>query len=286
MTNVMNSDFIFINDLNIIKNMKLKRQQKIKFNCELCGKETLLEYRCLKQKERLLCKSCQVSVSKSCKSDEYKKKVEEKRKQTCLKRFGKPTSFPEKISDSSYKQAAETRKKTNLEKYGCECCLGNKKIREKIKKTMDERYGGHSSKNEAVKEKQKNTFIERYGGYTLTNKELRQKVYNSRQAVFYNGIRFDSKWELIYYKYLEHKNIKFEYQPNPLYYYTDDGVKHKYYPDFLIDGEHYVEIKGGAFFNDKGEPFNKFTKSWWWEKYNCMLENNVEIITDIKPYII
>ena len=59
-----------------------------------------------------------------------------------------------------------------------------------------------------------------------------------------------------------------------------------YFPDFLVNGNFY-EIKGGQFFNEAGEPYNPYSKSYWWEKYNAMVEAGVHILRekDIKEYL-
>lgn len=55
------------------------------------------------------------------------------------------------------------RKKTSIEKYGCECSLHNKEIREKVKKTFLEKYNvEHPSQNENVKKKTRQTCLEKY----------------------------------------------------------------------------------------------------------------------------
>lgn len=58
----------------------------------------------------------------------------------------------------------------------------------------------------------------------------------------YKGIRCDSSWELAYLVYcIEHDiNIK---RCNETRFYTIDGIKHKYFPDFVVNDK-IIEIKG------------------------------------------
>lgn len=62
-----------------------------------------------------------------------------------------------------------------------------------------------------------------------------------------------------------------------------------YYPDFKVDNK-IVEIKGLQFFENKNpngkfiNPYDRNQDAKYEAKYKCMLENNVEIITDTKQY--
>lgn len=56
------------------------------------------------------------------------------------------------------------RKKTMLEKYGCEHALQNKNIKNKVKETMLKKYGvEYSAYSEEINEKKKQTMIKKYG---------------------------------------------------------------------------------------------------------------------------
>ena len=107
------------------------------------------------------------------------------------------------------------------------------------------------------------------------------------KAYRYKDINFDSSYELAFYIYLEDHHKDFLYQPDlPLKYIGNDSKEHNYFPDFLVNGNFY-EIKGGQFFNEAGEPYNPYSKSYWWEKYNAMVEAGVHILRekDIKEYL-
>lgn len=61
---------------------------------------------------------------------------------------------------------------------------------------------------------------------------------------WYNGIHCDSSWELAYVLYCEMHNIKITRYKGELEYVSNDGNVHKYTPDFIINDETIIEIKG------------------------------------------
>lgn len=103
-------------------------------------------------------------------------------------------------------------------------------------------------------------------------------VNDSKKGYQYNGIHFDSSWELAYYIWLSDNGKAFIYHPPFYLEYTDDtAMCRQYQPDFLVEGK-FIEIKGDQFFNEKGEPYNHYEKAFWWNKYNALLANGVEIL--------
>ena len=109
--------------------------------------------------------------------------------------------------------------------------------------------------------------------------------YSHKKYGFDNNL-FDSSWELAYYIWLKDKGISFEYHTQKIEYIGDDGKNHTYFPDFIVNGK-IVEIKSDHFFNEKGEPFNKYTKRSWKAKYDLILQKGGQIFRfeDIKPYL-
>ena len=163
--------------------------------------------------------------------------------------------------------------------------LMKKEILSKRKESNLERFGvEYASQNELIKQKVKETYIERTGyDHPMHNPE----VIHSNKGYLFENIHFDSSWELAYYIWLKDNKKEFIYHPK-LYmdYIDEDGINRIYQPDFLVEGTFY-EIKGDQFFNEKGEPYNKYTKKFWWNKYNALKENKVKIIylDDIKFYL-
>jgi hypothetical protein len=73
------------------------------------------------------------------------------------------------------------------------------------------------------------------GGYN----EGSVKNYKSGR---YDGIWFDSSWELAYYLYHKENDVNI-IRCDENFPYVYEGVKRKYHPDFIID-DTYIEIKG------------------------------------------
>ena len=90
-----------------------------------------------------------------------------------------------------------------------------------------------------------------------------------------NNMEFDSRAEAYYYCYMKDHNHDIKHHPLNLYYLDSNGKKRRYEVDFMVDGK-LVEIKGDIQFDENGKPF--FRKKSWQEKYDCMIENNVEMI--------
>jgi hypothetical protein len=185
----------------------------------------------------------------------------------------------------------------NVRKLPCDSNLISKRnkfgvqIKDKINKTLIDRYG---SVEESYKQRQllaKKTNLEKRGHDSnfkdedFHKKSIQTQIEKYGRAIYsrnyiYNDVCFDSSWELAYYIYLIDHNINFEYQPKVEITYTgEDNLKHNYYPDFKVDNK-LQEIKGNQFFNENNEPFCKITNTWWKEKYDCMLSNNIEILRE------
>ncbi len=231
--------------------------------------------------------------------------VRDKIENTFLERYGviAPGSIPETIQKSKitneeryggwYMGTKEFRDKsieTNKERYGVAYPAQNDSINQKKEKTNMERYGVKETfSSEEVKAKRRITMIKKFGAeYPMQSLELKQKVLRKsghrRTGGFkgydYNGMSFDSTYELAYYLWLDHLGKSFIYHPDtPLSYIGNDDKEHLYMPDFLVEGKFY-EIKGGCFFNKEGEPFNQYSKEFWWEKFNAMKENGVIILRE------
>ena len=158
-------------------------------------------------------------------------------------------------------------------------------VRDKIRSTVKERYGyDHIWKvPEVIKktqEKIKNANIEKYGVPCVM--QVIEIVAKTRKKYLFDGIYFDSSWELAYFIWLRDNKIKFEYHTRSLKYIVN-GKEHYYFPDFIVEGR-YVEIKGSHLFNNgKLVDFyhQGFSKEQLDEKTKCMLNNNVLLITDV-----
>lgn len=220
----------------------------------------------------------------------WKNKSDEERKNIAKK-------IKESYTEEKRKLAEEKRKKTCLEKYGTETpfLYGSKEFRE----LMKERYGvEHSMQSPSIREKSEKTFLEKYGAKHFAQSETYEKLmlekYGSlsvgSRRYLYDNIFFDSLWEL--YFYLFHKDAGDIIIREPTKFtYTYRGITKKYYPDFSVNGKLF-EIKSSFFFEDRDDT-KKFIDPYGGDqdyadaKWNCMIEHNVEVIslTKIKPYI-
>lgn len=213
--------------------------------------------------------------------------AKKKREETCLKKYGAKCFLGSKYLDRSvnYGGTPESIAKiraTKLARYGNE----NYCNMEKVYETKKKRYGDpfYSNRKQARK-----TCFEHYGvEYPNQNHDIRTKA--QRKNIIYNGIRFDSSWELAYYLYLIRNKIEFEYQPKIVFQYEYNGKIHYYMPDFKV-GNEFVEIKGTHFFENKDgtgkmiNPYDRTLDEAYEAKHQCMLRNNVKIITDCKEYM-
>ena len=96
---------------------------------------------------------------------------------------------------------------------------------------------------------------------------------------FYNNISFHSSQEIYFYIY-HHDILKDDITRGKVFDYYIDGKKHKYFCDFLLNGEN-VEIKGRQLINRETMILHTFPhKIPQLEKTKCLRDNNVRIIID------
>lgn len=128
-------------------------------------------------------------------------------------------------------------------------------------------------------QKRKVAQLEKFNGKWAS--QTHEFTKNKKHKLLFNGIYFDSKWEIDVYCYCIDNNFSFEYHPNILLNYIYDNKTYYYQPDFLINGKLY-EVKGGQFFDgDKMIcPFNRndYTDGKFEAKHQCMINNNVKIL--------
>lgn len=167
---------------------------------------------------------------------------------------------------------------TSEEKYNSRWAISSDVIRDKSRETLLKNYDVTNSMfSPLIKEKVRQTNMIRYG----------QPQPPSRKYLFMED-SFDSSWEVYFYLYhifISKSNVI----PHPMdrhIKFIHNGKEHTYCPDFLVDDEIY-EIKGPQFFKDDGtmcNPFDHSLDSLFESKHQCMIKNNVKIITDISMY--
>lgn len=200
-----------------------------------------------------------------------------------------------KISDL-VKQHRET---TNLSKFGVKNCFqsaacmkkaeetklalhGNAHYRndEQIKKTCKERYGvDNPGKSPLIITKIADTMQKHFGGHNMQNAECRKRAHT---RYVFDGIRFDSSYEIAFYIYhrdMKH-NITRDVKP---FSYIYENKEHKYFPDFKIDDTYY-EIKGNHLLTPDKEHFvdpHKHCVTGLLEaKMACLRKNKIVLLTN------
>lgn len=155
----------------------------------------------------------------------------------------------------------DSRKETNMKRYGADCPLQNKEIQEKIKETNMERYGCENPfQNEAIKEKIKETNMEKYGVPNACQnpsvmKKLLSSLYKSKpytlpsgkvvQIMGYEDLALD---ELL--KTYHEDDIVIDNTKIPSFSYIEDSKNRKYFPDIYIPKENkIIEIKSTWTYN-------------------------------------
>ena len=175
-----------------------------------------------------------------------------------------------------------------LKNYGKEYYLQTDECRIKSKNTCKEKYGKEFySQTDECKEKMRQTCLEKYGVESFSQTNEFAKYH--RKQIEYDGITFDSSWEVKVYQYCKENNIPCEYQPDITFEYEYDGKKHYYHPDFLINGKLY-EVKGGQFFegNKMICPYDRdeYKDGLAEAKHQCMIKNNIIILNNISNEVI
>jgi hypothetical protein len=133
--------------------------------------------------------------------------------------------------------------KTNTNQYVKAKNLGlpkpeiSEKTREKFAKIWRGRKHTEEEKQK-ISSSMKKAVRERPESYSASNINGRVK------KVEYNGLVFDSSWEVIVAKFLDDNNIIWERPKNGFEYFWENDI-HLYYPDFYIPSlDLYIEVKG------------------------------------------
>lgn len=142
--------------------------------CQVCGNS--LKFKTLSKGYP---KSCSIKCSNKIKDDKWK----EKKKQTCLKKYGVECSLQNNI-------IKEKSRQTCLQKYGVEYIGQSLKIRNKTKLSCLNDYGVeyHSQRSE-IKQKRKNTLKTKYGNECLfSNKSIMKSISINKRLDFFNKL--------------------------------------------------------------------------------------------------
>lgn len=140
---------------------------------------------------------------------------------------------------------------------------GLKRIIEKNKNVVwsDERRKKHSESMKKAVEKHPDS-------YTSSNR-------GRTKQIFYDGIKFQGKWELDFYKYCKNNSVKIV-KCNEWFEYEWNGLR-KYFPDFyLSELDLYIEIKGYETDRDRAK-WNAFPK-----KLKVIKKEEIKLIRENK----
>ena len=184
------------------------------------------------------------------------------------------------LSKERKEEIKEKTKQTNIERYGVEHIWKDPEFRKMGLETMQKKYGTTCG---FFTPKAKQTVKEKYGAEHFSNttefSKRRVKKYNQ------NGMSFDSKDEIMLYNFATDMNIPITLHPECNFKYLYNNKVHTYEPDFIIN-EKYYETKGLQFFEDKNpnnkmiNPYDRSMDGLFEAKHQCMLSNNVRILTD------
>lgn len=166
----------------------------------------------------------------------------------------------------------------------------SEKEKEEWQKHRQETISNYTSKQiDEIRKKKQETWSNK-SQYELH--QIQQKrAKNSKYKYEYNKLTFHSFDEMCYYIYIK-ENTNYKIVRNEMNFYLQyyyDGKMLSYYPDFIVNDK-IVEIKGLQFFENKNpngkmiNPYDRSEDPKYEAKHQCMINNNVEIITDTKPY--
>lgn len=207
------------------------------------------------------------------KTKEEREKSVKKQQDTMLKKHGgKTTMESPKLKNKVYK--------TKTKKYKNKYYTNPKKAKDTLIKTKGITCGCQSVNENGIKK----TIITNNKKYGCNYPQQNPDWYNNHKGFvhyMYNDICFDSSWELVFYIWLVDHNIRFEYHPAPFDYYWSENISyHKYYPDFKLWNNTYIEFKRPDLYKNM-ITFNGSKEN---AKYLCMVKNNVIIYTQCEKY--
>ena len=277
-----------------------------KCKCSKCheDKDILL----LNLKFPFICFKCKAKIVGN------KESTKERRKATCLAKYGVENTFQSEEKKAKIRQTCKERygvevcsqnpevyakvKKTNIERYGYTCSLNTEENLAKRKETWLKTLGvDNPNKSNIIKNKSRKTMLEKYGvEYYTQTEEYKQRsmksklekygdaFYSGLVIYYYDNIYFRSKPELCFYIYNKDQGKDIVYEPQPYFKYQCENKDYYYKPDFLLENKLY-EIKGDYFFDKSGNLINPYDRSLdnvAKAKQLCMEEHNVTVLKSDK----
>lgn len=269
----------------------LKCRTDYEGDCTKCGRHFRANPLVRKNKYLDLCKFCRSELI--CIETHGMKPQE-----LAIKKFQERTGLK---SPWQLEKTKESIKSTLVERYGVDNAQKNKEIHNKTLETRIAKYGDTKMfGTRSFQEEYEKNCIAKYGvknggGTKESIEKIKKSIFNNNghhtswgcsERYYYEDLSFDSSWELAYYLHSKDKGIDIVRNETLSFEYEYDGNKFNYYPDFII-GKELIEIKGSHFFKN-GEmidPYNREPIEKVKSKYRCMLEHNIQIITNVDECI-
>lgn len=253
---------------------------KIETKCLKCGTIIFRSEQAIKARpEKSFCKEClkknkiETMIKHYGSLEKAYQLRTQKTKETNIKKYGTENPW-------ALQEVKDKRKSTCLEKYGAETPFKSKECMDKAKNSLKEHYGvEHPAQSIKVQDKMKATCLQKYGVEHYTQSSEASKYHHT--VIEYNGLKFDSKDELRFYKRCITLNLKIT-RCNIKFEYFYENKKHYYHPDFIVN-ELIFEIKGSHFLNEDGtwkNPYCREQDGLYEAKRQCAIRNSVNILYD------
>lgn len=208
--------------------------------CEICGTIFQIElseknYK-LGNHKKTCCKKCAVALSikntdKAAKNKNISKTTKGRKMsdETYIKHYGNKSNCVETIveNDKVYK-----KRRKDIIRYCLEC---NSPIDFSVR-SHQTKFCCDECKNKHWSRELSNKLKGKTGGYRVLSGNKKHKSGK------YDGIYFDSSWELAFYVYCKEHNIDIK-RCNVVRNYIYNDKEYKYYPDFIVNDK-IIEIKG------------------------------------------
>lgn len=214
------------------------------FKCKYCGKE-------FEKKQQLAGHIiwCKENPNRSGKSNFHNKKYENDirpqdviRDDLFCQYCGKKCKNLNSLRQHEIRCKENPNKISNINKHPIS---GFKKYNERIKNGEINVWNKNLTKEDhpSIK-KQGETYSQRAkDGIIFTGGYRENAVKGCYKYGYYKGIRCDSSWELAFVVYCIENNIPI-IRNTHRYKYEINGVKHNFIPDFIVNGNEIIEIKG------------------------------------------
>jgi hypothetical protein len=230
----------------------------VKFNCEKCGRlETKRDVSIEHMIDNSLGMKCGPCLRKEGTFKKHGSETwnnPEKNKKTCLEKYG--------VDNGS-------KRPDIIEYIRCNNKANEKSTRDKFKQTCIQKYGvDNPAKSKIIREKIEQTCLKKYGVKApAQNPKIFKKC--AWKNIKYEGIYFDSSWELAFW--IWNKNHNIDIKRNTKGFKLTNGSY--CYPDFIIDGQ-LIEIKGDHLKKQENYKYKKI----FYEKNNVKVYSYKELL--------